>query len=402
MSAAELATLEGSGDLEPTDVIVWRDGTYSNQSVTLNSDSVVLMAESLGGVKFTGSSSLTINGEGARVRGFQWIDPSLVTSSIIYLGKDTTECIVEECVIDGTGLSADTSDSKWISLYGTKNTIRNCSFVNKMNMGTTLVVWFEDNKTPEHTIENNYFTRPYTHYDGSSAENGQEPIRIGTSTYSMSAGRCTVTGNHFYNCHGEIAEIISNKSCFNLYEGNLFDSSAGTLTLRHGNDCTIKGNYFTNDESIAKMGGVRVIGERHTVQDNYIENSTGSGYTSGICLVKGVEDSELNGYYQVQNALIDGNVLVSCAYGIVVNYNSYTMPVITTTISNNVVVAASTSAYTVYEYTDYPADVTYTNNTLYSGKQSGVTLETVATEPSYTRPTEAIAAVKAAAGASYY
>ena len=65
----------------------------------------------------------------------------------------------------------------------------------------------EDGIVPHHVIRDNYFTRPYTHYDeNGSAINGQETIRIGTSGYSMSEAGCTVSGNHFYQCHGERAE----------------------------------------------------------------------------------------------------------------------------------------------------------------------------------------------------
>lgn len=78
---------------------------------------------------------------------------------------------------------------------------------------------------------------------GGEELNGQEIIRIGTSDVSMTTAAVTVRGNIFEKCNGEI-EIISNKSCGNVFTNNLFLNCKGTLTLRHGNNCTVAGNYF--------------------------------------------------------------------------------------------------------------------------------------------------------------
>ncbi len=406
-SAAEVEDLD---DLSADDVVIWRDGTYTDQIVEFEGNAT-LRAESDGGVVFTGKSYMIIKGAGTVVSGFQWVNPTPVSGkAIIRTNSGTSSCVIEDCVITGfdTDMDSDT-DAKWVSLYGTKNTVRNCTFMDKRNIGTLLVVWFEEGVTPSHTIENNYFTRPNTLYDDDGdASNGQETIRIGDSSWSMSNGSCTVKGNHFHNCHGEWAEIISNKSCDNLYEGNLFTDSAGTLTLRHGNNCTVRGNYFIDEDQVStssKSGGVRIIGEDHTVEGNYMEGLTGSGYTSAIIVMRGVEDSALNEYFQVKNATVKSNVIVSCNRGITTNYASSTsnnMPVLSTVISDNTIIMSSTSGYSVYHVTSPEPDITWSNNVIYSGKQYGITLETVSTAPSYTRPTASIEAVKAAAGASYY
>ena len=62
-----------------------------------------------------------------------------------------------------------------------------------------------------------------------------------------------------------MAEIISNKSCKNTYSDNGFYECKGTLTLRHGNDCLVTGNYFIGN-NISQTGGVRIIGENHVVE----------------------------------------------------------------------------------------------------------------------------------------
>lgn len=403
-SASELSALS---DLQPTDVVVWRSGTYADQIVKL-SESVTLCAESLGSVVFTGSSYMIVNCEGAAtIRGFKWDNPTPVSGKpIIKLESACRECIVEECVIDGSSLALDgETDTKWISLYGTENSVRNCSFIDKRNIGTTFVVWFEEGVTPKHTIENNYFTRPKTIYDSDGdAENGQETIRIGTSDWSMSSGSCIVRGNHFHNCHGEQAEIISNKSCDNLYEENLFTESMGTLTLRHGNYCTVQNNYFIGG-GMSSSGGVRIIGEGHTVKSNYMEELMGNNYTSAICLVRGEEDAELSGYWQVKSTTVSSNTIVGCKVGITSNYGartSMTLPVITTTISENKIIMSSSNYYSIYNVTDPAPDITWSDNEIYSGKQSGVSLATLSTAPTYTRPTTEIESITSSSGASYY
>ncbi len=406
-SAYELSEMEKSGEVKAGDEIVWRDGTYTDEEVKFGISGVTLKAESLGGVILSGTSRVTLRGEGSTLSGFAWRDITAVKGkSLITFDKSSRGCVVEQCLIDGAKGKMDAvTDTKWVSIYGTRNTVRNCSFIDKKNIGTTLVVWFVADVVPEHTIENNYFTRPNTlRNESGKAMNGQELIRIGTSDWSMSAGRCTVKGNYFYKSHGEQAEIISNKSCFNLYEGNLFDSSIGSLTLRHGNDCIVRGNYFTNERGESAVGAVRVIGERHKVLNNYIEGMTGEGFKSAICLVRAYENPKLNQYWQVMDCVVSGNTLVDCAVAITANYGSSSkniVPVISTTICDNTIISTLSKSVAIKHIDDYSPEVTYSDNSIYGGKQEGVSLPTLKKQPKYSRPTAAINAIKAGAGAGY-
>ena len=79
---------------------------------------------------------------------------------------------------------------------------------------------------------------PATRHHG---ENGGETMRLGYSYQSMFVSRTTVEDNLFTQCDGEI-EIISSKSCENVYRHNTFRDCEGTLTLRHGNRCVVDGN----------------------------------------------------------------------------------------------------------------------------------------------------------------
>jgi poly(beta-D-mannuronate) lyase len=123
----------------------------------------------------------------------------------------------------------------------------------------------------------------------------------------MQNARVTVEYNLFEKCDGEI-EMVSNKSCENIYRFNTFRESAACLTLRHGNRCLVEGNFFLGGKKL-ESGGVRVIGENHTVINNYFEGTMGRA-GGVISLWAGIPNSELNKYFQVTNALIAFNTIV--------------------------------------------------------------------------------------------
>ncbi len=387
-SAAEVAAL---GKVAAGTEIVWSKGVYADAVVSLEcagtaENPVVFRAEEPGGVRFTGASRLVVKGSGAVVRGFWWQDPTAVKGkAILTLDRGSEGCTVEQCAITGDKTAyAGEIDAKWVSLYGRNHSIAECTFRDKRNMGTLLVVWLEAGIVPCHRIIANRFERPVTLFDADGKpRNGQETIRIGDSQTSMQDAECTVEGNYFYHCHGEQAEIISSKSCANLYRRNLFEECKGSLTLRHGNRCWVTGNYFLGN-GMEDTGGVRVIGEDHTVENNYMERLRGTGYRTAICLVRGQRNPALNGYWQVRRAVVRNNIAVDCRYAFQVNYggnSSQVEPVVETTIEQNIVSLSSASDYAVNCAAEPAPDIAWRDNTFYGGKQSGVQLPTVDEAP---------------------
>lgn len=406
-SAAEVAAL---GVAAAGTEIVWSCGTYADQTVTVEAagtadNPVVLRAEEPGDVRFTGTSRLTVKGSHVVVSGFWWQNPEAVKGkAVITLDRGSEGCTVTGCAITGDATAeAAGIDAKWVSLYGRSHTVSECTFRDKRNMGTLLVVWLEADIVPRHRIVANRFERPVTLYgDDGKAVNGQETIRIGTSDTSMQDAECTVEGNWFYRCHGEQAEIVSNKSCANIYRGNLFEQSRGSLTLRHGNRCLVTGNYFLGD-GLDGTGGVRIIGEDHTVENNYMERLRGTGYKTAVCMVRGQKDPALSGYWQVRRATVRRNVIVDCRYAFQVNYGSSTQvePVVESTIANNVVSLSSSGDYAVNCATDPAPDVEWRDNTIYGGRQSGVNLPAAAEAPKLPDVTGATADIRRNAGVKW-
>ena len=377
------ATAINNGSWTAGDTIIMKNGTWANQSILFKATGtvdhpVVLMAETAGSAILTGTSKLGFSGQYVIVSGLYFKDGTLSGSDVIsfrYSSSDLAQnCRLTNCAIVNYNPSVNTVDSKWVSLYGINNQVDHCSFENKTNSGTLLVVWLTSGVTVNHVISNNYFGYRNSNLDADGNElNGQEIIRVGDSSTSMTFANCTVTGNFFEKCNGEI-EVISNKSCGNLYTNNLFLECKGMLTLRHGNNCTVAGNYFFGN-GVSESGGVRIIGENHKVYNNYFENLKGTDYRAALCIVRGKENSALNEYFQVKNALVAFNTMVNCSQSFSINYNSstsLTLPPINSVIAHNHVYNTSSSNNNVTIDQNYVSamSVTWKNNLMNQGKFS--------------------------------
>ncbi|MCQ2342584.1 MAG: polysaccharide lyase 6 family protein [Paludibacteraceae bacterium] len=385
---ANIVSVSGSSAIgaqtwQPGDTLVMTDGTWTGQSITLKGNGtaqhpVVMMAQHAGQVLLKGSSSVTVSGQYVEVNGLVFEGASGTAKHAIRFQSGTQHCRLTECVMRSFSPSDPATDTKWVSLYGQNNRVDHCLFEGKSNIGTLLVVWLEQGIVPAHQIDHNHFGYRHPNLDEDGKElNGQEIIRIGDSNTSMQDANCVVEYNFFDQCDGEI-ETISNKSCGNIYRHNTLYECAGMLTLRHGNNCTVDSNYFIGNHKSA-TGGVRIIGEGHTVTDNYFENLAGNNYRAGICIVRGKVNSKLNEYFQVKGATVTGNIFVNCREAFCVNYNSSsscTLPPISTTIDANFIYMSGTGKmvdFTVKQQEDM--DITWGTNPVNQGSAPTVTPE---------------------------
>ena len=364
----------------PGDTIVMTNGTWIDQSIILKSSGnasqpIVLKAQTPGQVILSGTSHIGISGNYLEVNGLFFKNGNLSTSEIISFRTSSSEfaynCRVTKCAIVDCNPTDSTIDTKWVSLYGANNKVDHCSFQNKTNMGTLLVVWLQAGIVPNHIVDQNYFGYRNSNVDSTGAElNGQEIMRLGDSSTSMQTAGIQVTNNFFEHCNGEI-ETISNKSCGNYFSNNVFFECQGMITLRHGNGSTVDGNYFFGNKN-SSSGGVRIISENHKVYNNYFEKLGGSGFRSAICIVRGKLNSLANEYFQVKNALVAFNTMVDCSNAFTINYNSsstYTMPPIGTVIANNNVYNTSSSNTNInISQTDPTMDIMWNNNLMNQGK----------------------------------
>ncbi len=374
------------GSWSAGDTIVMKNGTWINQAITLKAtgtatNPVVLKAQTPGSVILSGSSHIGLSGSYIEVSSLFFKNGTLNTGSeIVGFRTSSSEfannCRLTNCAIVDCNPTDSTIDSKWVSLYGANNRVDHCTFQNKSNMGTLLVVWLTSGIVPNHIVDNNYFGYRNSNVDATGAElNGQEIMRLGDSSTSMQTAGIQVTNNFFEHCNGEI-ETISNKSCGNYYSNNVFYECNGMVTLRHGNGCTVDGNYFFGNKN-SSSGGVRIIGENHKVYNNYFEKLGGSGFRSAVCIVRGKLNSLANEYFQVKNALVAFNTMVDCSNAFTINYNSsstYTMPPIGTVIANNNIYNTSSSNINInVNQIDPTMDITWNNNLMNQGKYTNFT-----------------------------
>ncbi len=297
---------------EPGDGFVLENGVWKNklieiEAVGTSDKPVLLKAQSPGKVILTGESGLKISGRHVVVSGLKFQDTHGLSEVVQFRTSSKSharDCRLTNCVIENSTIPTEGAEAKGVSIYGENNRVDHCSFEGKRSAGALLVVWVGAGNN-RHRIDRNYFAdRPPL------GHNGGETIRIGTSDVSMNVSETIVEDNLFVRCDGE-SEIISNKSCGNVYRRNTFRECSGALTLRHGDDCRVEQNFFLGNNARG-TGGVRIIGSGHVVVNNYFSELQGDDARSGVSFMNGLLDSPLSGYFQVQDAVVAFNTFVDC------------------------------------------------------------------------------------------
>ncbi len=241
-------------------IIELADGVWNNVQISININATetqpcVIKAKNPGNVFFEGRSNISIGGKYIVIEGIIFQNASgLITNGdkidpIIEFrdanNNDCVNCHVKNIKIDsynGT-VAQETLKFKWIVIYGEHNEVSYSSFIGKKGVGS-IINDNHNNSTPDYSkIHHNYFADRTPVNDNVNGLNDQDAIRIGVSTTSLSDSFTEVYDNLFNNWSGEV-EIISNKSGSNKYYNNTFRDYQGTLTLRHGNNTEVFGNYF--------------------------------------------------------------------------------------------------------------------------------------------------------------
>jgi poly(beta-D-mannuronate) lyase len=341
----DIRDLVDAGSVQPGDTVIWRNGTYSDQSINFNfmgteADRITLRAETPGGVMFRGESFIKFGGDYLTVSGFHFnnADNYLqeVASSIVQFRANNGNRHAHHCRLTNTVISdmnsheqdvddddddGDTEEfifhsSKWVQVYGTKNRVDHCHFDLKRVRGALIV--FElvpqdgEGGTPypeyNHRVDHNTFGPNPVGF----VSNEFETIRTGTSTYSNFNCNSVVEHNYFYRCDGEI-EIISNKSTNNTIRNNTFVECQGSVVMRHGDGAVVAGNIILAN-GVANSGGIRLSGQDHIVRNNYVSGTRGSGLRGGLVLRRagGVTGEDTSGGYEqvrfceiVHNTFVD-------------------------------------------------------------------------------------------------
>ncbi len=307
MSLVDIKDLTSlSSGFKPGDTILLKDGTYPSLKITItsvgqSSKRITIKPQNPGKVIITGTPIITIAGSYTTLANLVMKDGGNSGKAVIINGTGNR--------VTGFDVSFTNTDSEQMfRIDGKFNRIDHCTFRDWNKLGVWIVVWrpkmIEDFAIIDHNV---FMNRTAT-----SATNGLECIRIGTSTDSLSSSKTVVMYNKLINCNGEI-EAISNKSGNNIFYRNTIENCEGTITLRHGNGSIVYANRFEQKKK-PNSGGVRVTGENHIVAGNFFRDINGNGTTrAGISINNGVKDTPLNGYYQVKNTKIKGNTFINCS-----------------------------------------------------------------------------------------
>ncbi|MDO8544750.1 MAG: polysaccharide lyase 6 family protein [Opitutaceae bacterium] len=364
----------------PGDVFLMRDGTWADADIVFEGTGepdrpIFLRAATPGQVVLTGRSRVRFSGPWLVVDGLRFEkcgsgSPTITdvvefrTSTSRKSGYATNSRLTNCSFVDCSPPDRKTN-TRYVSLFGHDNRVDHCYLAGKTNLGPSLVVWLDAGPV-RHRIDHNHF--------GPRRElgtNGGETIRVGDSTTSQLNARCMVEANLFTACNGEV-EIISNKSCENVYRHNTFVDCEGTLTLRHGHRNVVEGNFFFGHGK-PKTGGIRIINEDQRVVNNYLADLTGEGPFAALCLMNGIPNSPLAGYDQVRRALVAFNTVVHCRESLVIGYQSAirgeaTLAPQDSTFAHNLVVG---SAGPLVRIMTAPAGCTWRGN-FFFGAEAGV------------------------------
>lgn len=258
---------------QPGDEIVMENKTWENVAIHFssrgtNENPITLRAETPGGVIISGYSTLNIDGIYLVVSGLQFANGTGLNDKTIIGVNGSYNRLTETAIINyNTGY-------KWVQISGYKNRVDHCRFEGKNTEAPTMQIEVPDKQADYHLIDHNHFA-----YRPPLGANGGETIRAGYSGQMDNISRTIFEYNLFERCNGE-NEIVSNKCCENLYRYNTFLHSEGQLCFRHGDRNIAYGNYFFG-EGFSKTGGIRVIGSKNYIINNYFNgldatNSTGS------------------------------------------------------------------------------------------------------------------------------
>jgi len=350
---------EALKDTKAGDVITLKNGVWKDVQIKLRgkgteANPIVLKAETPGKVTIEGESYIKIGGEYIIVEGLYFrngYSPSTAVIEFRIRSKDkpteiANHCKITNCVIEDFNKPKRDKKDLWVNFHGRHNELSNCYLAGKTNKGPTIRIDLEgiESINNYHQIVNNHFgPRPVK--GGPSGET----IQLGNSYTSMAPSYTMVANNLFEECNGEV-EVISSKTNFNEFRNNVFYKSEGSLVTRHGNYCTIDGNYFIGDGKNENIGGIRIINTGHWVTNNYFYNLKGKSFRSPLAVMNGIPKSPQNRYNQVTDVVVAYNTYVNCAspwqFGVGTNIDQAdVLPkseirsarAIRTTVANNVI-----------------------------------------------------------------
>ena len=291
---------------------IWKDVEIKFRGKGTKDKPIVISAETESKVTIEGKSYLKFGGQFLVAKNLHFKNGFSPSNAVVDFRINKEEiannCKLTNSVIEDFNKPKRDDSDLWVQFWGRNNELSNCYIAGKTNRGPTVRVSIEgiESINNYHQIINNHFgPRPVK--GGPSGET----IQLGNSYTSMSPSYTMVANNLFEECNGEV-EIISSKTNYNEFRNNVFYMSEGSVVTRHGNYCTIDGNYFIGDGVNENIGGIRLINTGHWVTNNYFFNLKGKSFRSPLAVMNGIPKSPQNRYNQVTDVIVAYNTYVNC------------------------------------------------------------------------------------------
>jgi poly(beta-D-mannuronate) lyase len=317
----------------PGDVITVKNGRYTTAGPIVvkaqgaKGKPIRIVAESVGGVTIAGTGGFDVTSGAAFVEidGFVFTHQSGQThirsgAHHIRFAHNVWEC---------------SGEGAYLTIAGDDTDIDRNEFRNKKSLGNMIDVRGAGSQVAQRVrMRDNYF---HDFTSPGPGTNGSETIRFGLSGLSMSKGFGVIARNLFVRCVGE-NEMISIKSGSNeIRENTLLDSPGAQLTLRHGNENIVRGNYLRGTD------GIRIFGDRNRVMENYLEANTGA-IQIGNGAAEVADGAPLTSHDRPDDTYITSNVLVNNERNIFMAKRDKGLGAIRTTIAHNVIVGGGPAA----------------------------------------------------------
>lgn len=315
----------------PGDVIIVHNGVYTttapiraNRQGTAD-EPIRIVAQTVGGVEITGTHGFDVVSPATHID----IDGFLLThasgrnqirsgATFIRFTHNFFECTGEGAYLTVAGNDAQVDRNE----FRNKSTVGNMIDVRGSGSQIAQRVW----------IHHNYF-----HDFTSPGENGAETIRFGLSGLSLSNGFGVIEQNLFVRATGE-NEMLSIKASSNVIRYNtLLDSPGAQLTLRHGNENLVYGNYLRGTD------GIRIFGDRHQVFSNYLESNSG-GVNIGNGGGEVADGAPLTSHDRPDGCVISFNTLVDNARNYYMTGRTNGLGATNTVFANNILQGGGAAA----------------------------------------------------------
>lgn len=256
--------------VRPGDTVTLRDGDWKDLRLAVARGGeagrpVVLRAETPGGVRLGGASSVELNAPHVVVEGLRFEGGAIGGGAVIQFNSH--HGVVRQTAVIDYNPPAFSTAYYWVFFHGDDNLLERCYFRGKANHEPLVGNAVEGSR--RNVVRGCHFRDiPLV-----AKANGREIIRVWgsgkTEERDDDGAYFTIEGNLFERADGEGTETISLKSNHNVVRGNTVLATRGGINIRRGNFNVVENNVVLG-QGVEGAHGLRMSGRDNRVQGNYV------------------------------------------------------------------------------------------------------------------------------------